>query len=202
VNAPPEARPDSAPADDSADDRAVLAESRADPDRFVTLFDRYYGEIHRYVRSRLGAGVADDLASETFLIAFRRRATFDSDVGVGQVRSWLYGIATNLVRRHRRGEERRFRAIARVPDEPNDPGHDERVVVRLSAQRIRGELAAALAALPARDRDVLLLMALGGLDHREVAAALNIPYGTVCSRLNRVRRRMRATLGIDPTETE
>jgi RNA polymerase sigma factor (sigma-70 family) len=197
VTAPPQARPEATP-----DDRAVLAESRADPGRFVTLFDRYYGEIHRYARSRLGAEAADDLASETFLIAFRRRAAFDPGVGVGQVRSWLYGIATNLVRRHRRDEERRFRAMARVPDEPDDPGHDERVVVRLSAERIRGQLAAALAAQPARDRDVLLLMALGGLDHHEIAAALDIPYGTVCSRLNRVRRRVRAALGIDPTETD
>ena len=185
-----------------ADDRAVLAQSRADPDRFVTLFDRYYDEIHRYARSRLGAEIAEDLASETFLVAFRRRAAFDPGVGVGQVRSWLYGIATNLVRRHRRDEERRFRAMARVREESNDPGHDERIVVRLSAERIRGELAAALAAQPALDRDVLLLMALGGLDHHEIAAALNIPYGTVCSRLNRVRRKVRAALGIDPTETD
>jgi RNA polymerase sigma-70 factor (ECF subfamily) len=90
--------------------------------------------------------------------------------------------------------------MARIPDEPSDAGHDERVVVRLSAERIRGELAVALAVLPARDRDVLLLMALGGLDHHEIAAALGIPYGTVCSRLNRARRKVRAALGVDPTE--
>jgi RNA polymerase sigma-70 factor (ECF subfamily) len=198
VTVPPQARPDAAP----ADDHDVLRQSRADPDLFVTLFDRYYGEIQRYARSRLGAEVADDLASETFLIAFRRRAAFDPGVGVGQVRSWLYGIATNLVRRHRRDEERRFRAMARMPDEPNDPGHDDRVVVRLAAERIRGQLAAALAALKAPDRDVLLLMALGGLDHHEIAVALDIPYGTVCSRLNRVRRKVRAALGIDPAEID
>lgn len=198
MTVPPQAHPDAAP----ADDREVLAQSRADPDLFVTLFDRYYGEIHRYARSRLGAEAADDLASDTFLIAFRRRAAFDPGVGAGQVRSWLYGIATNLVHRHRRDEERRFRAMSRMPDEPNEPAHDERVVVRLSAERIRGQLAAALAALKAPDRDVLLLMALGGLHHHEIAAALDIPYGTVCSRLNRARRKVRATLGIDPTETD
>ncbi|MCW6008988.1 RNA polymerase sigma factor [Micromonospora sp. CPCC 205371] len=192
--APPEA--------EAADDLAVLAASRANPDRFVALFDRYYPEIHRYARSRLGAEVADDVASETFLIAFRRRAEFDPGVGAGLVRSWLYGIATNLVHRHRRTEDRRYRALARVPDEPDDPGHDERVVVRLSAERIRGELAAALAALHERDRDVLLLMALGGLDHHEIAATLGIPYGTVCSRLNRVRRKVRAALGVDPTDVD
>jgi RNA polymerase sigma factor (sigma-70 family) len=192
--APPEA--------EAADDLAVLAASRANPDRFVALFDRYYPEIHRYARSRLGAEVADDVASETFLVAFRRRAEFDPGVGAGLVRSWLYGIATNLVHRHRRTEERRYRALARVPDEPDDSGHDESVVVRLSAERIRGELAAALGALADRDRDVLLLMALGGLDHHEIAATLGIPYGTVCSRLNRVRRKVRAALGVDPTDVD
>jgi RNA polymerase sigma-70 factor (ECF subfamily) len=201
VTAAPEVHPDTADAG-SADDWAVLAESRVDPDHFVTLFDRYYGEINRYAGSRLGTGVAEDVASETFLIAFRRRAAFDPGVGVGQVRSWLYGIATNLIHRHRRDEERRYRAMARIPDEPSDAGHDERVAVRLSAERIRGELATALAALPAGDRDVLLLTALGGLDHHEIAAALGIPYGTVCSRLNRVRRKVRAALGVDPTETD
>jgi RNA polymerase sigma-70 factor (ECF subfamily) len=201
VTAAPELHPDVADAG-SADDRTVLAESRADPDQFVTLFDRHYSDIHRYARSRLGEGAAEDLAAETFLVAFRRRAAFDPGVGVGQVRSWLYGIATNLIHRYRRDEERRYRAMARIPDEPIDAGHDERVVVRLSAERIRGELAAALAALPARDRDVLLLMALGGLDHHEIAAALGIPYGTVCSRLNRVRRKVRAALSVDPTETD
>lgn len=192
--APPEA--------EAADDLAVLAASRANPDRFVEIFDRYYPELHRYARSRLGAEVADDVASETFLVAFRRRAEFDPNVGAGQVRSWLYGIATNVVHRHRRTEDRRYRALARVPDEPDDPGHDERVVVRLSAERIRGELAAALAALHERDRDVLMLMALGGLDHHEIAATLGIPYGTVCSRLNRARRKVRAALGFDPTELD
>lgn len=196
---PPQARSGTAPADDVA----VLARSSAEPDQFVTLFDRYYGEIHRYARSRLGPEVADDLASETFLVAFRRRAAFDPGIGAGQVRSWLYGIATNLAHRHRRDEERRLRAMSRaLPGEPYHPGHAESVVVRLSAQQVRGRLAAALAALPARDRDVLLLMALGNLDHHEIAAALDIPYGTVCSRLNRVRRKVRAALDLDPADLD
>ncbi|GAA4702816.1 RNA polymerase sigma factor [Phytohabitans rumicis] len=195
MNAPPEADRDVR----RADDLAVLVESRADPERFEALFDRYYPEIHRYARGRLGAAAADDVASETFLIGFRGRRDFDGGPSGGHVRAWLYGIATNLIRRHHRDEERRFNAMVRVPADPVDAGHDERVVVRLSAERIRGELAAALAELPARDRDVLLLMALGGLDHHEIAAALDIPYGTVCSRLNRVRRKVRAALGVDPT---
>jgi RNA polymerase sigma factor (sigma-70 family) len=56
-------------------------------------------------------------------------------------------------------------------------------------------LAAALAALEAGDRDVLLLVALADLGNREVAQALGIPYGTVGSRLNRARKRLREALG-------
>lgn len=210
MTAPPAAHQDGA-AVGAVADRTVLAESRLDPDRFEVIFDRHYGAIYRYARSRIGAGPADDVASETFLIAFRRRTAFDSGAdsgsgagtgGTDQVRSWLYGIATNLIRRYRRDEERRYRAMARVRDEPGDAGHDERVVGRVLAERTRGELGAALAALPTRDRDVLLLMAIGGLNHQEIATALGIPYGTVCSRLNRARRKVRAAFGADPTQTD
>lgn len=73
----------------------------------------------------------------------------------------------------------------------------------MSAQAVRGELAGALAALPAKDRDVLLLIAWGDLTYEEVARALGIPVGTVRSRLNRGRRKVRAALGdINPMEEE
>ncbi|WP_329239114.1 RNA polymerase sigma factor [Actinoallomurus sp. NBC_01490] len=61
--------------------------------------------------------------------------------------------------------------------------------------RLRGRLSSALAELPARDRDVVLLVALAGLSHEQVATALDIPYGTVGSRLNRARRKLREALG-------
>ncbi|MDQ0991635.1 RNA polymerase sigma factor (sigma-70 family) [Streptomyces sp. V3I7] len=65
---------------------------------------------------------------------------------------------------------------------------------------MRRELAAALAALPARHRDVLLLVAWGGLGYEEVAQALGVPIGTVRSRLHRARSKLREALGgSDPT---
>ncbi|WSN14912.1 RNA polymerase sigma factor [Micromonospora sp. NBC_01699] len=198
-------------------DVVVLRQSRGEPERFAVLFDRYYLEIHRFVANRLGPTVADDLAAETFLVAFGKRSLFDSgdpaDSGApidrvgeagagsgGHVRAWLYGIATNLVRRQRRSEERRYRALARAPQDRSVAGHDERIAAMVSAQSVQRDLAAALASLSPRDRDVLLLVALGELTYHEVAAALEIPYGTVCSRLNRARRKMRKALGdSDPT---
>lgn len=177
-------------------DAAVIAQSYGDPERFSVIFDRHFAQIHRYIASRLGDGPADDVAAETFLTAFAQRGHYDTERP--QARAWLYGIATNLLRRHRRTEERAYRAIERTPAE-TDPGcHADRVADRVSAQRMQPRLAAALAGLSARDRDVLLLVAYGELSYEEVALALGIRSGTVGSRLNRARRHLRETLGDNP----
>ena len=182
------------------DDVMVIAQSVREPDRFAAIYDRYFGEVYRYMAGRLGRDVADDLAAEAFLVAFRKRHRFDPDRG--SVRPWLYGIATTLVGQHRREETRRYRALARagrrVPDSAES--HDDRVVDAVTAKRLGRQLAAALADLSRGDRDVLLLVAISELSHTEVALALDIPYGTVGSRLNRARRQLRRALGgIDPT---
>lgn len=192
------------PAAGYRDDDAVLVESRAAPERFGVLFDAYYPQIRRYAEARVSGDLAEDVASETFLIAFRGRHRFDASERGGQVRAWLYGIATNLIRRQRRDELRRYRALARSgAADGGEPAHDERVAAQVTAQAIQRELAAALADLSARERDTFLLVALGGLDYGEVAAALDIPQGTVASRLNRARRKVRAALGgTDPTRLD
>jgi len=69
------------------DDARVLEASVREPERFAVIFDRYFGQVHAYVARRLGTDVADDLAAETFLIAFRRRERFDRRSGA--VRAWL-----------------------------------------------------------------------------------------------------------------
>jgi RNA polymerase sigma-70 factor (ECF subfamily) len=175
-------------------DAAVVAESLHRPERFAAIYDRYFAEIYRYVAGRLGPDVADDLAAETFTDAFRKRAQFQPSRGA--LRPWLYGIATNLVARHRRVEARRLNAVARADRrasaEPGDPA--DLAAARVSAQQLRKPLARALAQLPDHDRDVLLLVSLADLSYEEVAAALGIPAGTVGSRLNRARRKVRTAL--------
>jgi len=69
------------------------------------------------------------------------------------------------------------------------------VAAKVSAEGSRGQLAGALAALPARHRDVLLLIAWGDLDYAEAAEALGVPVGTVRSRLHRARTKLRQALG-------
>lgn len=180
------------------EDAWVLRASVREPDRFTLIFDRYFGQVHSYVARRLGTDIADDLSSETFLIAFRQRAKFDSRSGV--VRAWLYGIATNLIRRHRRDEVRAWRAAAKLPPPAEFTGDEDRIAAQVTAQGASGQLAAALAKVNAKDREVLMLVALGELTYEEVAAALGIAYGTVCSRLSRARRVVREGLNhTDPT---
>lgn len=95
----------------SADDAALLVRSRTDPDAFVELFDRHFDAVHRYLHRRVGRDLADELAAETFVRAFARRAAFEPR-GESAL-PWLNGVATNVLRRHRRTEERRLRAYAR-----------------------------------------------------------------------------------------
>lgn len=158
---------------------------------FGRLFDAYAASLHRYLARRVGADTAHDLVGETFLVALNRRHGYDPRQGV--VRSWLYGIATNLLRRHVRDEVRALRATARAVGRAAAPdaGHDSRVAERLDAQAMAGKLAASLAELPEGDRDVLLLTSWAGLDSTEVADALGIPVGTVRSRLHRMRKSLR-----------
>ena len=174
-------------------DGELIGRSVGDPECFATLFDRHAATVHRYLGRRVGE-LADDLLSETFLIAFRRRAAYRPEHV--EVRPWLIGIATNVVHGHRRSEQRRYRALARASAEPapsgstTDESHD-----RLAAEAMRAPLAAALARLKDRDRDVLLLFAYAQLSYEEIAAVLDVPVGTVRSRLNRARRQTRAALG-------
>lgn len=170
-------------------DAEIIVASQKDPVRFAEIFNRHYQEIQRYVDRRLGGDGADDIAAETFLIAFRRRARFDAE---GSARPWLYGIATKLVGRHRRDELRRYRALARLDTGSALEGHEERVTSAVAAAD--AGLGVALADLSRGDRDVLMLVALADLSYPEVAAALGIKYGTVCSRLSRARRQIRAAL--------
>ncbi|MEV4111055.1 RNA polymerase sigma factor [Nonomuraea sp. NPDC049695] len=161
---------------------------------------RHYSSIHGYAERRLSRPLADDIAAETFLIAFDRRDTYD--LSRPDARPWLYGIASNLISRHHRTEIRQYRALARTDVSEVGEDHAERVADSLDAFAARGRLAAALAELPAGDRDVLLLVAWAELTSDEVGRALGVPAGTVRSRLHRARTKIRAVLDAAPTRKE
>ncbi|BCJ26096.1 RNA polymerase sigma factor [Actinocatenispora sera] len=174
---------------DAADEAELVAELRDDPARFAAVYDRYFRVIYRYIAGRLGPQHADDLAAETFLVAYAKRDRFDP--ARGALRPWLFGIATNIVRHHRRVEARRYQALARVPVEVAAEGPEDRAVDIAAAGRLRPRLARALRSLPTRERDVLLLVTLGGLTYDEVGQSLGIPAGTAGSRLSRARAKLR-----------
>jgi RNA polymerase sigma factor (sigma-70 family) len=175
-------------------DSELIIRSRADPALFAEIFDRHHAQLYRYLRRRAGAGLAADLAAETFVTAFSRRGAYRAD-GEG-ARPWLYGIAHNLLRNHLRHEHRQLAAYARHGADPlADPGAQaEFSLADARADSAAGSamLAGILARMPARDRDVLLLFAWADMSYAEIAQALKIPVGTVRSRLNRARRQLRA----------
>ncbi|GAB2937279.1 RNA polymerase sigma factor [Nonomuraea fastidiosa] len=173
-----------------ADDAALIRRSEREPEVFADLFDRHAPALRRYVARRLGPSLADDVVSDTFLAAFRRRHRYDSSQP--DARPWLYGIAARLIKRHRRVELRFYRALVRTGvDEVIEPYADH-VDARVAAQQ--AGLARALAELSPGDREVLLLVAWADMTYEDVARALDIPIGTVRSRLHRARARTRQAL--------
>lgn len=150
---------------------------RSAPPQAGAAYAQHAAVIVRYLRRRLGDEAAEDAAAEVFLRAL-------SGCG-GESLPWLFGIAANVISEHRRAEARRLRALEAAtrdaatattdaPAEPVDPG-----------------LVAALRQISDGDREALLLLAWGELSYGEIAQALQVPIGTVRSRIARARRQLR-----------
>jgi RNA polymerase sigma factor (sigma-70 family) len=177
----------------AATDADVIRLSRAEPERFEEIFRRWFTRIHHYLGGRVGGRIADDLAAEVFTRAFAQRERYD--LTRDSAGPWLYGIATNLAGTYRREERSRYRALARTGAGGVAPSDEDLITDRMSAAAAGPALGRALAVLNRGERDVLLLAALAGLGNQEIAQSLGIPYGTVCSRLSRARKRVRASFG-------
>ncbi len=173
-------------------DEELLLASRSEGDRFGELFDRHFATIYRYLHRRVGSDLADELAAETFVRAFQHRGSYDPPRA--PVRAWLFGIATNLVRRHHRSEHRRLAAYARTPVDLFQDEETAAIDTRVSADALSSTLGRSLTTMRRQDRDVLLLIAWADLTYAEVAVALGTPIGTVRSRLARARQHIRRDL--------
>ncbi len=176
----------------TARDSALILKSATAPEAFGQIFDRHAPAIHHYLARRIGHSLADDLTAETFLIAFRGRAGYDPIQH--DARPWLYGIAANLVRGHQRAEIRQYRALARTGIDPAAADHGDQVTAQVAAATHVRALAGVLGRLSVREREVLTLVSQAQLSYPEVARALDIPIGTVRSRLHSARARIRAAL--------
>ena len=179
--------------DEHRDDASAIKKSLTDPPTFAHVFERHFESIHRYAQQRLGPGLADEIAAETFTVAFDRREGYSADRP--DARPWLLGIATNLMSRYFRAERRRLKAYGAagrsLPTVPDADGS-------LLGPNVDPEIMAALRKLTREDRETLLLMAWAELSYEEIADALGIPVGTVRSRIFRARQRMRGLLDVQP----
>jgi RNA polymerase sigma-70 factor (ECF subfamily) len=148
----------------------------------------HLAELRRAARL-LSRGHADDLVQETFLRAFQARDRYRLG---SNARAWLYKILTNAAHSARRRELRDLRLRERFASEPMPA---DNAAERPSLPKSRVAIGNALAALPEPYRKVVEMTDVDGLSYREVAARLDVPIGTVMSRLHRARRRLRVALG-------
>jgi RNA polymerase sigma factor (sigma-70 family) len=173
------------PASNSGSDVEVLGRSVHDPSAFAEIFERHFQSVFGYLVRRVGREDAEDLASQTFVIAFEKRSSFRSHPA-GAL-PWLYGIATNLVSEQRRREGRRFGALTRYGSsahQRSEIGLEGAAIVKFEVD----ELARVLEELEPALRDTLCLFAWADLNYEQISLALNVPTGTVASRISRARR--------------
>ena len=171
-------------------DAELIRASVRDPDAFTELFARHWDGLYRFCLRRAGPA-GEDIAAEAFRVAFDRRTRYDARYG--DARPWLYGIATNLLRDHFRGTRREERKLERSAA-LNALSRGDEAPDALERQLLGPQLAAALQGIRAADRDALLLLAWADLDYEQIAVALDIPLGTVRSRIHRARQRVREHL--------
>jgi len=171
-------------------DAELITASLEDGEAFVQIFDRHFAVISRYLRRRRIRATADELAAEVFATAFARRDTYDPECP--NALPWLYGIAANLLRAHARDEQRELTALVRTRVDPIVASADP--LASVDEGEVGPAVAAALMMLQPIDRETLLLFAWADLTYEEIAEALELPVGTVKSRLNRARRIARGAL--------
>lgn len=169
-------------------DADLITASLSEPELFEDVFRRHYQPVRAYLQRRIGADVGEELAAQTFVVAFDHRDRFDASYP--SARAWLFAIATNLLRHHARDEERHRRLLMQNAAKlaPGSLEHDDD---HMAAALVFPALLRALSGLEPRDRDAFLLFALADLSYDEVAKALDIPIGTVRSRISRARRLVR-----------
>jgi RNA polymerase sigma factor (sigma-70 family) len=176
----------------AASDLELVERSIETPTAFAELYDRHGGRVVRYVARRVGVVDAEDIAAEVFVRAYGKRASCRGEHG--SALPWLLGVANHVIADHRRIESRRLQTAERLAQTtPTSVEHEH--------SGLAPELLRALRRVPAADRDALLLVVWGELSYDEAATALDVPIGTVRSRIARARKRLIGALGEDMAPT-
>ncbi|MFH9294675.1 RNA polymerase sigma factor [Streptomyces sp. NPDC017520] len=157
---------------------------------FAEIFDQHARVVYAHaIRSTGDWAAAEDVMSLTFLEAWRLRHKLHGEVG--NVRAWLLGIATNVLRNSARAARRHIQAMARLPAARNAQDFADEVVGQLADAQRLAAAAKALSRLKRSEREVFTLVVWSGLSYTAAAEALGLPIGTVRSRLSRARTKLR-----------
>ena len=173
-----------------ADRALVEAAAGGDRDAFDELVRRHQSAIVGLCRALIeGRGDAEDLAQEVFVRAWKSLRTFRGD---SSFRTWLHRVAINVARTHHANRGKLMRLFRPPsPHEEDPPDTVEGIDTRLARRDL---VERALATLPPDLREAITLRDLQGLDYREIAHALDVPIGTIESRIFRARQRLRPLL--------
>jgi RNA polymerase sigma factor (sigma-70 family) len=158
-------------------------------ERFNRLHERHFEVIRRYAFRR-SPTLADDIASETFLVAWRRIDEVPDDE-----RPWLFGVARRVRLNLERSSRRQHAVSERLAGQPD-------ASAAAGAETPGDAVAAALTALSEPDREILLLHAWEELNRREISAVLNCSVANVSVRLHRARKRFAAALAAKPRDVQ
>lgn len=180
-----------------ASDAEVIAQSLDDGEKFVELYERHSSRLFSYLSRRFPDALAQDLTAETFVTAFENRRRFDQTYA--DAAPWLFGIAANVSRRHFRDEVKQLKLASHVGLSVVEPDSAAESDDRIDAANSAEALTDALASMSDPQREVLTLWVWGDLKYEEIATALDVPIGTVRSRLARAREELRSAL--EPIDT-
>jgi len=174
-------------------DRALVeAAAGGSREAFDELVRRHQAAILTLARVLTGGrGDPDDLAQDVFVRAWRNLGSFR---GESTFRTWLHRVAINVIRTSQSRQGRLMRLfVSRDRDEepPEQPAGDEPVDTALARRQV---ISRALAVLPEDLRIAVTLRDLQGMDYKEIAAALDVPIGTVESRIFRARQKLKPLL--------
>jgi RNA polymerase sigma-70 factor, ECF subfamily len=174
-----------------SDEALVSAAGSGDRAALGALFDRFSADVFRFVARIAGSFAADldDLLQATFLEVYRSSARFDRR---SSVKTWIFGIAVNIVRHHRRGEGRRNAALQRYASVGVEP--DRGIDAALDRTRQLERLSRALDDLAEPLRVAYVLCVIEELTAREAATALGASEGTVWRRVSEARAALRKLL--------
>jgi len=176
---------------------ALVARAVAEPAAFAAIYDHYFPCVYNYVRFRVGdPAAADDLTAVIFERTLAYLASFEPRRG--PFGAWLFGIARNAVSDHLRVQtRRRWLSLDVLQAFPSPRPGPEQVVIE--AER-RDQLLAAMAALSARERDLLALKFAAGLSNLRIARLTGLSQNHVGVILYRAVQRLRMSLQAKQTE--